>query len=219
MFYWLHRRALRTSVTSSPVALRHTVLPRLLSSLRDSGFITDSLTAHDNEPTPRGAKASFMGVCRLPSERLQAAQAAAVRSTCTREGAREEEEEEEEEDYDEEVDEAFKIDRRTQLETSDETSTETLLVPRHRRLDIKAYPRKAFPFALLYFTGCGHFNRSMRLGEKHGLQLNDDGLFPRSLQERTKQSLCRYNKPETLPCQPCPPTGFHCESEEEILPL
>jgi DNA polymerase/3'-5' exonuclease PolX len=198
--------------------LRHTVLPRLLSSLRDSGFITDSLTAHDNEPTPRGAKASFMGVCRLPSERLQAAQAAAVRSTCTREGAREEEEEEEEEDYDEEVDEAFKIDRRTQLETSDETSTETLLVPRHRRLDIKAYPRKAFPFALLYFTGCGHFNRSMRLwAKKHGLQLNDDGLFPRSLQERTKQSLCRYNKPETLPCQPCPPTGFHCESEEEIF--
>ena len=32
----------------------------------------------------------------------------------------------------------------------------------HRRIDIKQYPRSEFPFALLYFTGSGHFNRSMR---------------------------------------------------------
>jgi DNA polymerase lambda len=33
----------------------------------------------------------------------------------------------------------------------------------HRRIDIKVYPRDSFGFALLYFTGSDHFNRSMRL--------------------------------------------------------
>lgn len=32
----------------------------------------------------------------------------------------------------------------------------------HRRIDIKCYLREFFPFALLYFTGSDHFNRSMR---------------------------------------------------------
>jgi DNA polymerase/3'-5' exonuclease PolX len=32
----------------------------------------------------------------------------------------------------------------------------------YRRIDMKLYPRRAFPFALLYFTGSAHFNRSMR---------------------------------------------------------
>ena len=47
----------------------------------------------------------------------------------------------------------------------------------HRRLDIKVYPREQFGFALLYFTGSDHFNRSMRLfARKKGLSLSDHGL-------------------------------------------
>lgn len=49
-------------------------------------------------------------------------------------------------------------------------NTETL----HRRLDIKCYTRKALPFAILYFTGSAHFNRSMRLwAKKQGWKLLD----------------------------------------------
>ena len=49
---------------------------------------------------------------------------------------------------------------------------------KHRRLDIKVYPPDQFPFALLYFTGSGHFNRSMRLRcHKAGWHLNDKGLY------------------------------------------
>ncbi|RHY30468.1 hypothetical protein DYB32_004294 [Aphanomyces invadans] len=33
---------------------------------------------------------------------------------------------------------------------------------RHRRIDLKVYPRNLFGFAQLYFTGSDHFNRSMR---------------------------------------------------------
>ena len=49
----------------------------------------------------------------------------------------------------------------------------------HRRLDIKVYPRPMFPFALLYFTGSDHFNRSMRwYAKKSGWSLSDHGLQP-----------------------------------------
>ena len=34
--------------------------------------------------------------------------------------------------------------------------------PQHRRLDIIVVPYAEYPCALLYFTGSGHFNRSMR---------------------------------------------------------
>jgi hypothetical protein len=37
---------------------------------------------------------------------------------------------------------------------------------RHRRLDLKIYPMELLPFALLYFTGNDHFNRSMRFWAK-----------------------------------------------------
>lgn len=40
---------------------------------------------------------------------------------------------------------------------------------RHRRIDMKVYPAAEYAFALLYFTGSGYFNRSMRLfAEKKG---------------------------------------------------
>lgn len=49
----------------------------------------------------------------------------------------------------------------------------------HRRLDIKVYPRRCFGFALLYFTGSDHFNRSMRLfANKKGWSLSDRALKP-----------------------------------------
>jgi len=47
----------------------------------------------------------------------------------------------------------------------------------HRRLDLKVYPRENFAFAILYFTGSDHFNRSMRwYAHKMGLTLSDHGL-------------------------------------------
>lgn len=47
----------------------------------------------------------------------------------------------------------------------------------NRRLDIKVYPAAHFPFALLYFTGSDHFNRSMRFyAKKNGWTLSDHGL-------------------------------------------
>jgi DNA polymerase lambda len=47
----------------------------------------------------------------------------------------------------------------------------------HRRIDIKIYDKETFPFALLYFTGSDHFNRSMRLfAHKMGLSLSDKAL-------------------------------------------
>lgn len=49
----------------------------------------------------------------------------------------------------------------------------------HRRIDIKAYPLDQYGFALLYFTGSGNFNRSMRLfAQKKGYSLSDYGLTP-----------------------------------------
>ena len=45
-------------------------------------------------------------------------------------------------------------------------------------MDIKVYRPEEYPFALLYFTGSGYFNRSMRwwAQTKFGLSLNDKGL-------------------------------------------
>lgn len=51
---------------------------------------------------------------------------------------------------------------------------------KHRRIDIKFYPYEQKPFAMIYFTGDGYFNRSLRLFAKRhkGCRLNDHGLFP-----------------------------------------
>lgn len=49
--------------------------------------------------------------------------------------------------------------------------------PTFRRLDLKVYPRQEYAYALLYFTGSDHFNRSMRaLAKAKGYSLSDHGL-------------------------------------------
>ena len=46
-----------------------------------------------------------------------------------------------------------------------------------RRLDVKVYPVEEFAYALLYFTGSDHFNRSMRhFAKQRGYSLSDHGL-------------------------------------------
>jgi hypothetical protein len=58
---------------------------------------------------------------------------------------------------------------------------------RVRRIDIKSYPRDLSAFALLYFTGSDHFNRSMRLFcHKVGWTLSDRGLSPAVRRKRDK---------------------------------
>ena len=50
---------------------------------------------------------------------------------------------------------------------------------KHRRLDIKIYPRQVFAWALLHFTGSADFNRSIRLFAKNkGFKLTDGGVYP-----------------------------------------
>lgn len=50
---------------------------------------------------------------------------------------------------------------------------------KNRRIDIKAYPKEQYAFAILYFTGSGNFNRSMRLfAQKKGYSLSDVGIQP-----------------------------------------
>ncbi len=51
---------------------------------------------------------------------------------------------------------------------------------RFRRMDLKVYPFHQIGYALLYFTGSAHFNRSMRFHAKRnkGLSLSDTGLKP-----------------------------------------
>ena len=49
----------------------------------------------------------------------------------------------------------------------------------HRRIDLKVYSQYSYPFAVLYFTGSDHFNRSMRYYAKQKqLSLSDQGLKP-----------------------------------------
>ncbi len=47
----------------------------------------------------------------------------------------------------------------------------------HRHIDIKVYKPQHFPFAILYFTGSDHFNRSMRyFAKRKGFTLSDTHL-------------------------------------------
>lgn len=60
---------------------------------------------------------------------------------------------------------------------------------KRRRVDIKLYPHRETPFASLYFTGNGYFNRSMRLwASRMSYILNDHGLFQRGTNKRVMEA-------------------------------
>lgn len=73
---------------------------------------------------------------------------------------------------------------------------------KHRRIDIKVYHPDQWPFALLYFTGSDHYNRSMRfLAKKKGYSLSDQGLYRHNTDSSkspvlekfvTEEDVCRY---------------------------
>ena len=57
----------------------------------------------------------------------------------------------------------------------------------HRHIDIKVYKPEHFAFAVLYFTGSDHFNRSMRyFAKKKGWTLSDTHLAPALRQNNSK---------------------------------
>ena len=64
--------------------------------------------------------------------------------------------------------------------------------PLHRRLDLKIYPPEQYAYALLYFTGSDHFNRSMRHYAKTlGYSLSDHGIVHVVKAPGSKQNLLR----------------------------
>lgn len=74
--------------------------------------------------------------------------------------------------------------------------------PKHRRIDIKVYHPDQWPFALLYFTGSDHYNRSLRhLAKQKGYSLSDQGLYRHNADSSkspvlekflTEEDVCRY---------------------------
>lgn len=126
------------------------VLPRILRTLRRRGVLTDDLAVSDM---------SYMGVARLPeNHRLPDAErnsAGAGNSAKAGNAV-------------------------VAVAAAAESTDIAVAAPRrlHRRVDIKVYRPEEYPFALLYFTGSGYFNRSMRwwAQTKFGLSLNDKGL-------------------------------------------
>ncbi|CAM9118365.1 unnamed protein product [Laminaria digitata] len=73
----------------------------------------------------------------------------------------------------------------------------------HRRVDIKLYPTSMYGFAVLYFTGSGQFNCSMRNFAKiKGLSLSDKGLK-------------RVNRVEGKKVHSFP--SFRCPREEDVF--
>ncbi|KAL9653895.1 hypothetical protein ABK040_012954 [Willaertia magna] len=75
----------------------------------------------------------------------------------------------------------------------------------HHRIDIKIYKKEHYPFAVLYFTGSDHFNRSMRLlCRKKGYSLSDKCLYIGTIRD-FKSNRIHDGKP------------VHCKSEREIF--
>jgi DNA polymerase lambda len=79
----------------------------------------------------------------------------------------------------------------------------------HRRLDFQLIPRESWAFALLYFTGSAHCNRSMRhWAGKLGMSLSQHALVMRP--GGTKKHVPNmYKMPGA--------TRIHCKTEEDIF--
>lgn len=66
-----------------------------------------------------------------------------------------------------------------------------LLEGNYRRVDIVYCTPEEYPFCLLYFTGCGEFNRKMReIALKKGYSLNEYGITQISNKTRVSKKLC-----------------------------
>jgi len=78
-----------------------------------------------------------------------------------------------------------------------------------RRLDLKFYPPHLYHYALLYFTGSGHFNRSMRYyaDRVKKMTLSDKGLVVAMEKRDSKAERVKADASTTLPAA----------SEEEIF--
>lgn len=75
----------------------------------------------------------------------------------------------------------------------------------HRRIDIKIWPGHQYAYALMHFTGSGHFNRSIRLyAQRLGYSLSDHGLCSVQRDVKTREKVCQA---KTVPA----------ETEEEIF--
>jgi DNA polymerase/3'-5' exonuclease PolX len=158
------------------------VLPAALALLRRRGLITDDLNSGDRR--------SYMGVCKLPPDvplpgedgdkrndvrvpaRLDARPDAENAKTPTAEVRVESPATEKDEG---------ERNAPPQKSAGDSGRDVSVAPPprRFRRVDIKVYSPEEYPFALLYFTGSGYFNRSMRWwADKkfHGLSLGDKGF-------------------------------------------
>lgn len=128
----------------------------------------DSFTEDVSHPEPFGSSFSFFGVAATPPP--FAREGAKFGNTAKLGGVNEEGGKLTESELQEwaQAKETWKVRRNREM------------IPRvHRRLDLKLYPESTEAFALLYFTGSAHFNRSMRLYARNlNLSLNDYGLFP-----------------------------------------
>jgi DNA polymerase/3'-5' exonuclease PolX len=151
------RRTLAPSNSRRYVDRLDDILPATLALLRKSGLITDDLNS--------GERRSYMGVCRLPPE--------------TRVTDREDETEGTLSHQKTETDARLGTASGTPAASPSPSRPHALPPRRFRRLDIKVYSPEEYPFALLYFTGSGYFNRSMRWwADKkfRGLSLGDKGF-------------------------------------------
>ena len=140
------------------------VMDLILKDLRRTGFLTDDLTLPGehgendiihSEGVRVSDTMSYMGVCRLPStfggaSSLQSPPPSSSSSSFPASSS------------------GSPLPQRL-AEAPNPNS--------HRRVDIKAYPKCQEAFALLYFTGDAHFNRSMRAYVKRcGMTLTDAGM-------------------------------------------
>jgi len=72
---------------------------------------------------------------------------------------------------------------------------------KHRRIDLKAYPKCQEGTCLIYFTGDTHFNRSLRhFAKKAGLTLSDGGLSA-CTRRKTAQGWKRVQTDPSVRCQ------------------